>query len=132
MRRHNAGLGGEQSGHIILNRFLHTGDGMLTALQVLALVAQKKKPLSIMAGCVKKYPQVLLNVTVRSKPPISPVGDLRKAIEKAEAVLAGRGRVLVRYSGTEPYLRIMMEGPNKTMLERHAQQIAQVAERCLQ
>ena len=131
MRRHHASLGGEQSGHIILNRYLQTGDGMLTAVHVLALLARIGKPLSALACCVKKYPQVLLNVPVRSKPPISQVRDLQEAIHEAEASLGERGRVLVRYSGTEPYLRIMMEGPMKAVLERRAKSIAQVAERVL-
>jgi phosphoglucosamine mutase len=131
MRKNHAALGGEQSGHIILNRYLKTGDGMLTALHVLALLARTGKTFSALAGCVRKYPQVLVNVPVRSKPPLPKIPDLKKAISDVEAALAGRGRVLVRYSGTEPYLRIMMEGPNKAMLERYARRIAETAERCL-
>ncbi|OGR86877.1 MAG: phosphoglucosamine mutase [Elusimicrobia bacterium RIFCSPLOWO2_01_FULL_60_11] len=102
-------LGGEQSGHIIFKTHLPTGDGILTALQLLSLARESGKKFSVFTEMLPKYPQVLLNMKVREKVPIEQCPGLAKAIRESEARLKGSGRVLVRYSGTEPLLRIMVE-----------------------
>jgi phosphoglucosamine mutase len=124
MKMHKSVLGGEQSGHIILGEHLPTGDGLLTAVHVLAALVEDRKPFSKMVGWMEKFPQVLLNVTVKERVPLEKLPDVQKEIKSAEKILGEDGRVLVRYSGTEPLLRIMLEGPNKSMLEKFAANIA--------
>jgi phosphoglucosamine mutase len=117
-------LGGEQSGHMI---FLHhgtTGDGLVSALQILRLMAETGKPLSELRKVLHKYPQAQRAVAVKSKPPLESVPEIHAAITAAEQGLAPRGRVLVRYSGTEPKLRILLEGRDANLLEDHADRIA--------
>jgi len=117
-------IGGEQSGHIIFHDHLPTGDGLLTGLQILAMLRRQQRPLSWIYSLMKKYPQVLLNVHVKEKKPLDHCLDLKQAILDAEKVLFDRGRVVVRYSGTEPLLRIMMEGPSADELQALAEGIA--------
>ena len=124
MRKHGAVLGGEQSGHIILGDHLPTGDGLLTALHVLKAFAEQKEPFSRFAGWMKKYPQVLLNVTVKERRPLDTLDGVSPLIRSIEKGLGKNGRVLVRYSGTEPLLRIMLEGPKRPELDRYASEIA--------
>ncbi len=124
MQKHGIVLGGEQSGHIILGEYLPTGDGLLTSLHVAAAMKESGKPLSALVGGMKKYPQVLLNVPVKEKVPLDELDSVPAKIEKIERALGSEGRVLVRYSGTEPLLRIMLEGPDKAEIERHAKEIA--------
>src|SRR5713226_1359691 len=100
-------LGGEQSGHIIFSDYLFTGDGLCTALNVMRTVALSGRTLADLASDVRSYPQVLLNVRVREKVDLSTVPAVAAAIARVEAQLHGRGRLLVRYSGTEPLLRVM-------------------------
>ncbi len=127
MRLHGVVLGGEQSGHIILGDYLPSGDGLLTALHVLTAMRERKKPLSALAGDVPQFPQVLHNIATRQKPPLKSLRSVQDAIRRAEKELGPNGRVLVRYSGTEPLLRIMLEGPTENQLRRLAQTIALAA-----
>jgi len=123
MLAHRANLGGEQSGHIILGDYLPSGDGLLTALHVLCVLKESKKSLSSMAGWMSKFPQVLLNVPVKEKKPIPQLNGVQTKIKQIEKILGAHGRVLVRYSGTEPLLRIMLEGPDKKKIEQYAHEI---------
>lgn len=125
--RHGASIGGEQSGHIIFHDHLPTGDGLLTGLQVLSRLRQRKLPMSFMATLMQKFPQVLVNVQVKQKKPIEQCAELAREIRRAEQVLANQGRVVVRYSGTEPLLRIMMEGPREDELKSLAARISDCA-----
>jgi phosphoglucosamine mutase len=118
-------LGGEQSGHVILAEHLPTGDGMATALAVLRTMAESGRELSNLAGALVTYPQTLVNVRVRDKQPIDAVPEIRAAIARVEAAQDGRGRVLVRYSGTEPLLRVMIEGESQASVQAWAEEIAE-------
>jgi len=110
-------VGGEQSGHIILSEFLPTGDGILTAVVVASIIKSLRKPLSQIVEPIKLYPQKLKNVKVSEKPPLESLKKLQSAIREAEEKLGKRGRVLVRYSGTEPLLRIMVEAKDESLME---------------
>ncbi|MBV9080623.1 MAG: phosphoglucosamine mutase, partial [Elusimicrobia bacterium] len=129
MRKTGAILGGEQSGHIILGEFLPTGDGLLTALQMLAVVRDEHEPLSVLAGRMRKFPQVLHNVPVAKKVPLAELDGVEARIKRIEKTLGSNGRVLVRYSGTEPLLRIMLEGPDERALQTYAGEIADCVRR---
>ena len=118
-------LGGEQSGHVILTEHLPTGDGMATALAVLRVMAETGKELSELAAGLVTFPQTLVNVRVREKRPIESVPDIQAAVARVEGALAGRGRVLVRYSGTEPLLRVMIEGEDQASVQAWAEEIAE-------
>jgi phosphoglucosamine mutase len=117
-------LGGEQSGHVILAEHLPTGDGMATALAVLRVMGESGRELGDLAGELKTFPQTLVNVRVREKRPVEDVPQVQAAIARVEAALGGRGRVLVRYSGTEPLLRIMIEGEDQATVQAWAEEIA--------
>lgn len=125
-------VGGEQSGHIIFRNYLPTGDGLLTALQILNVLVEKKKKLSYFEKVFPKTPQVLLNIPVGQKVPVDQAPTLKKAIQKAEAQLGKNGRVFVRYSGTEPLLRVMVEGPTQALITKIAETIAEEARSVLQ
>lgn len=129
MRKGGFVLGGEQSGHMIFMRHGTTGDGLVSALQILRQVAESGKPLGELRKVLQKYPQAQRAVAVKSKPPLETVPLVQGAIEAAEEALAPRGRVFVRYSGTEPKLRILLEGRDAAVLEKHADTIAE-AVRC--
>lgn len=118
-------LGGEQSGHIILDEWLPTGDGLLTALSVIRVMADTGRTLSDLASELETYPQALVNVPVRDKPPLDTIPDVADAIHHAEGLLADNGRVLVRYSGTEPLLRVMIEGRDQAVVQELAGTIAE-------
>lgn len=124
MRRGGYNLGGEQSGHLLFLDHSTTGDGCLSALQVLAVILREGRPLSELARIMERYPQVLLNLRVREKRPIESLGRVQAAIRGAEEALGDAGRVLVRYSGTEPKVRIMIEGEDRTSIQAHADEIA--------
>ena len=126
MREHNLSIGGEQSGHVIFLDHNTTGDGMLTAVQVAALMKEKNQPLSELAGIMTKYPQVLLNVRVATKTGWEDNDLIKAAIVTAEGELGDEGRVLVRASGTEPLIRVMAEGPNQEELQSLCQEIADI------
>ena len=116
-------VGGEQSGHIILAEHLPTGDGLATALAVLRVVDESESDLAELAGELVQYPQVLVNVRVRERRPVAEVPAIAEVITAAQAALDGQGRVLVRYSGTEPLLRIMLEGPSDEIVQMWAGRI---------
>lgn len=117
-------LGGEQSGHIIFREFLPTGDGLLTALQILTMLHRRRRPFSWIYSLFQRYPQLLLNVEVKHKKPLEECPELQDEIQKVRQELGDHGRVVVRYSGTEPLLRIMMEGPDESRLKTLAESIA--------
>jgi phosphoglucosamine mutase len=124
MSRRGLALGGEQSGHIILAEHLFTGDGMATALFVLCMIAESRVDLADLAAAMVTYPQVLVNVRVREKADYMQVPAIAELIRRVESHLAGQGRLLVRYSGTEPLLRIMLEGKNDAEIRAWAEEIA--------
>jgi phosphoglucosamine mutase len=124
MLRRKAPLGGEQSGHIIFSEHATTGDGMLTGLCVMAACVTESATLDELANGLTVYPQILVNVRVRERVPIAELPALGAAIEAAERDMAGTGRVLVRYSGTEPLLRVMVEGAEQSQIERVAESVA--------
>ena len=119
-------LGGEQSGHIIFSDYLFTGDGLCTALNVIRTVLLTGRPLGDLATDLVTYPQVLLNVRVREKVDLRSVPAVAAAMEGVEARVEGRGRLLVRYSGTEPVLRVMIEGKDQEEIRTWAQEIIDV------
>jgi phosphoglucosamine mutase len=125
MERRGANIGGEQSGHVIFLDHEPSGDGMLTALKVLEVVAETGRPLHELAADLRVYPQVLLNVRVRERADIEQIAGVRATLDRARAALEGRGRLLVRYSGTEPLLRVMAEGPEEGEVRGLAEDIAQ-------
>ena len=112
MLKRGAALGGEQSGHVIFSQYATTGDGLLTALRVLEIVRDSKRSLDRLADEIKNFPQKLVNVRVKHKRPLSELDAVQAEIEAAEQAFAGSGRVVVRFSGTEPLARVMIEGPS--------------------
>ena len=118
-------LGGEQSGHIIFLRHATTGDGLLTAVQFLALARRKGVPVSELASCMERFPQVLLNVSVKDRDRLDDAGRVWDAVRVAEEALGDRGRVLVRASGTEPLVRVMVEAATEEEAARHSEAIAE-------
>jgi phosphoglucosamine mutase len=131
MREAGSSIGGEDSGHIIFLNNHTTGDGMVSALQLLNAVVMYNMPLSKMANIMKVYPQVLINVKVKRKPDISSVPEIKQAMDIAEAALGENGRILVRYSGTEPLVRVMAEGKDQREIEKYAGNIAGAIEKIL-
>lgn len=128
MLEHEANLGGEQSGHLIFLDHNTTGDGIVSALQVLRIMIETDSKLSDLASTIKRFPLTLLNVKVRSKPPLESLPGIQKAIKQAEQQLGNSGNVLVRYSGTEAILRITVQGPKQKQANLIAQAIAKAAE----
>ncbi len=116
-------LGGEQSGHIIFTEHNTTGDGLVTALQVLATMLRVGKPFSELAACMPRFPQILENVRVRRRTDLETLPGVQAAIREASAALGETGRILVRFSGTEPLVRVMVEGPEEAVIRRLAGQI---------
>lgn len=131
MREHGAALGGEQSGHLIFMDYGTTGDGLLAGLQLLRIMREKNKPISELAKLLRLFPQTLINVSVKNKRPFEEVPEILAAKEAAENELQGRGRVLLRYSGTESLARVMVEGEDDTQVERLAGLIAQTIKKAL-
>ena len=126
MVKRRLSLGGEQSGHIIFSDHLFTGDGIATALNVLRVMAETGRELAELASELVTYPQVLINVTVREAKDLNSVPAVRQAMARVEDRLAGHGRLLVRYSGTEPLLRVMIEGADQREIAAWAEEIAGV------
>lgn len=124
MLKNDYNLGGEQSGHMIFLDHNTTGDGILSALQVLAIIQRTGKPLSELSQVMTSLPQVLVNVKVRKKADLQTIAPIKKVIDEVEDELGGKGRVLVRYSGTEPLLRVMIEGEDQGRIEVLAEQVA--------
>jgi phosphoglucosamine mutase len=128
MRRSGAVLGGEQSGHIILSRVATTGDGLLTAMRVLEIVAASRKSLAELVAGIKVFPQTIRNVRVKEKRPLDQLPTVMAAIESAERQLDGNGRVNVRYSGTESLARVMVEAESEQVVLRLVAEIAEALE----
>jgi len=124
MIKRDLSIGGEQSGHIIFSDHLYTGDGIATALSVLRVMADTGRELADLASEMVAYPQVLLNVRVREKKELRDVAAIANAMDRVERQLAGQGRLLVRYSGTEPLLRVMIEGKDQQEIQGWAAEIA--------
>jgi len=124
MVKHGLNVGGEQSGHLVFRDFTTTGDGLISALQILAILTAAKIPLSKLKHCLVRYPQAQRNLLVKRKPPLAELSSVQKLISETEKSLAGRGRVLLRYSGTEPKVRLLLEGPDENEINRHADRIA--------
>ncbi len=128
MRKHGLHLGGEQSGHLIFLQHATTGDGLVAAMQVLAILLREQRPLSELAGEVmQRVPQVLVNGTLPERRPLAKMPLTTAAIRDAERTLGTEGRVLVRWSGTESKLRVMVEGPSQAQIEKLAKGILSVA-----
>jgi phosphoglucosamine mutase len=130
MRRGGYNFGGEQSGHLIFLEHVTTGDGIVAALRVLAVMAAEGRPLSELARVMSRTPQVLVNVTVSERRPLEELADLMRLIAMIERELGDDGRVLVRYSGTEPKARVMIEGPDEAAIRARAEEVAAELARC--
>ncbi|MCL4501517.1 MAG: phosphoglucosamine mutase [Deltaproteobacteria bacterium] len=124
-------LGGEQSGHLVFLNHSTTGDGILTALRLLAVMLREDKPLAQLTEFMEKYPQVLINLQVKEKKDLHHLPKARQALHEAEQRLGSQGRLLVRYSGTEPKLRIMAEGEDQQQIDEVVQELAQTLDAIL-
>ena len=124
MVRRGLNVGGEQSGHLIFRDFSTTGDGLVSALQILSVMRASGSPLSELKKCLAVYPQAQRNLPVTRKPPLAGLTEVTRLVADAEASLSGRGRVLLRYSGTEPKIRLLLEGPDEAEINRLADRIA--------
>ncbi len=131
MRRGGYNLGGEQSGHIIFLDHATTGDGILAGLQLLAIMKGTERPLSELAACLERFPQVLINVKVKKKLPPEEIPGLPELKAQMEQKLADRGRILIRPSGTEPKYRVMVEGEDEAEIRTLAEELAQHIEKTL-
>ena len=126
MERSGAILGGEQSGHVIFRRFATTGDGLLTAAMFLGLARERSARVADLTACMEAFPQVLLNVPVRDREALEGAEEVWGSVREAEASLGEGGRVLVRASGTEPVVRVMVEAATDEEARRHARAVADV------
>jgi len=131
MQATGAVLGGEDSGHMIFAAHQTTGDGVLSAIKLVEAMVDEPAPLSRLKGIMRVFPQVLINVAVRSRPVIETVPEIASAVREVENGLAGKGRVLVRYSGTQPMCRVMVEGPTQEKTEQFCRRIAAAVEKAL-
>jgi phosphoglucosamine mutase len=129
MRRLDANVGGEQSGHMIFRDFTTTGDGIISALQMLRVMRETGKPLSELCRVLQRFPQIMLNIKIRTKPPLESVAGVPAAIKEAKVALGGSGTVIVRYSGTEPLCRVTVEGRDRAAIEQQAQRIADIIQK---
>jgi phosphoglucosamine mutase len=127
----NLNVGGEQSGHMIFRDFTTTGDGIISALQILRIMRESGKPLSELKRCLKKYPQAQRNLRVARKPPLEELAAVMKLVGETEKKLSGKGRVLLRYSGTEPKIRLLIEGREWEEIDRQANRIAEAIENAI-
>ncbi len=126
MVRYNCRLGGEQTGHIIISKYATTGDGILTSLKIMEVIMERKKSLSNLCEGLRIYPQVLKNVRVRSKPDAQNDPKVRQAVNEVADRLGDTGRILVRESGTEPVIRVMVEAPSQELCEECVDQVVDV------
>jgi phosphoglucosamine mutase len=126
MVRLGAVIGGEEAGHMIFLEHHTTGDGVITAIQLIAAMVEEGKPLSELSRMMEIYPQKLINVEVKSKPEITTLPKVTEVMKQVESELGDNGRVLVRYSGTQNMCRVMVEGPTQAVTEKYCQQIADV------
>ena len=126
MAKNGCRLGGEQSGHIIISKYANTGDGLLTSLKIMEVIMAKKQKLSELCRPLKIYPQVLKNIRVRDKKEAQDDPKVQQAVEQVAAELGNTGRILVRESGTEPVVRVMVEAPSKQQCEDYVNQVIDV------
>lgn len=126
MQNNGHRIGGEQSGHIILSKYASTGDGIITALKMMEVMIAKKKTLSELASPVTIYPQLLKNVRVTDKRAAQNDPDVKAAVQAAADALGDDGRILVRESGTEPLVRVMVEAPTDETCEKYVNQVVDV------
>ena len=131
MMKQKLNLGGEQSGHIIFRDFTTTGDGIISALQILRIMHQTGQPLSKLKTCLEKYPQAQRNVLVKEKPPLAELPAVMKLVNEAEEELSGKGRVLLRYSGTESKIRLLIEGRELDKIDKQANRIADAIQQAI-
>ena len=131
MMKQDLNVGGEQSGHMIFRDFSTTGDGIVSALQILRIMVETGKPLSELKKCLKKYPQAQRNLRVREKRPLEQLPGVLQLVAETERELAGAGRVLLRYSGTEPKIRLLIEGRDGDRINSQADRIAGVIEEAI-
>jgi phosphoglucosamine mutase len=131
MLRENLNLGGEQSGHMIFRDYGTTGDGLVSALQILRIMHETGKKLSELKQCLSKYPQAQRNLVVKAKPPIEELHDVVRLRDETERALAGKGRVLLRYSGTEPKIRLLIEGRELSQIDQQADRIADAIQKAI-
>jgi len=124
MLRCGHNVGGEQSGHMIFRDYATTGDGIVSALQILRVMIETGQPLSELKKVLKKYPQSQRNLRVKEKPPLESLAEVQTLLAAAESELNGKGRVLLRYSGTEPKIRLLIEGRDQVSIDHHADRIA--------
>src|SRR5262245_52260447 len=124
MQRRGANVGGEQSGHLLFLDHAPAGDGILSALALLGVMRDTGASLATLSQCLRKFPQVLINVPVRTKPPIETVTGLSNRVQAFEAEMDGSGRILIRYSGTEPLARVMIEGADGDRIQAMANELA--------
>lgn len=129
MKKVKTVLGGEQSGHIIFSQYSTTGDGLLTSLQLMKVLREEEKPLSNLASVMEKYPQIILNYEVKDNERFFKNVCIKKFIKEIEEELDGKGRIFVRASGTEPLIRILLEGEDKNKLEKISQDLREVIEK---
>ncbi|MBV8969358.1 MAG: phosphoglucosamine mutase, partial [Verrucomicrobia bacterium] len=123
MRAQSLNLGGEQSGHVVFGDYCTTGDGLVSALQIFAIMEATGEPLSKLRAILQKLPQEQRNIPVREKRPWQEIPAIHRAVQAAERALDGQGRVLLRYSGTEPKIRLLLEGPDVSQLKQFADEI---------
>jgi phosphoglucosamine mutase len=126
MMENGYAIGGEQSGHIIFSKYATTGDGILTSLMVMQTMIEKKLPLSILASEMKVYPQLLKNVRVQDKEAVAENARLKAEVERVAAALGSDGRILLRPSGTEPKIRVMVEAKTNEICEKYVDEIIEV------
>ncbi|MEW6456482.1 MAG: phosphoglucosamine mutase [Acidobacteriota bacterium] len=131
MRKRKSKLGGEQSGHTIFLDILPTGDGIVTTIQMLKVIVAEKKSLKELSSDMEKFPQILVNVKVKEKKPLNELPEIVNIEEKIKKEIGKRGRILLRYSGTEPKLRIMIEGENEEKIKDWAEEIASAVKNTL-
>jgi len=131
MLRIGANVGGEQSGHLLFLDHATTGDGIVSALQLIGVMQETKSSLGELSRCMTKFPQVLLNVAVTSKPPVDQIPGLVDRAKALEQEMAGAGRVLLRYSGTESLLRVMIEGEDQARIEGMAGELAAIVRQAI-
>jgi phosphoglucosamine mutase len=124
MMREGLNVGGEQSGHMIFRDYATTGDGIVSALQILRIMIETGRPLSELKKVLRKYPQAQRNLKVREKPALETLGQVQRLLQETEQTLDGKGRVLLRYSGTEPKIRLLVEGRDESLINGHADRIA--------
>ena len=126
MAKNGCRIGGEQSGHIIFSKYASTGDGILTSLKMMEVMLAKKKPMSELAALLKIYPQVLENVRVTDKKAAQSDPAVQEAVSKVAEALGDTGRILVRESGTEPVVRVMVEAPDHDTCQKYVDEVVNV------